>query len=394
MRKVFENKTFMLLLFLAIYSFSISLFDNYSELWLKSNGISTFSISKIITIASIVTALSLFFFSFKVSSKRLKNGMVVALVLKMITSTLLILFNNTGNYFFIKFIMFFDIAFKQIIFSSIYPLMLNLDKSDELFTKREVVESSFDKIGFLFVSYLLGKSFGSFVIDYNKCLLFSVIFLFLSFVILLLVDVKGKNSERVNLKLTFKYFNNNKIIYLFLFMSFFSSLTWSSVVGLKMLTLTETIGLTTKTASYLVLLTGIITNVLAILIVKFLKFKNDYINVFFKYGIRLVFYLLIFIIDSPIILLISFVYLLITDITYNFIFSGYVINNIDEDYTLIYNVVKYCTTLIANGIGTFICGVTFNMSIKYVGLVAFLLGTITYILANVLIMKRLNVKDM
>ena len=89
MRKVFENKTFVLLLFLAIYSFSISLFDNYSELWLKSNGISTFSISKIITIASIVTALSLFFFSFKVSSKRLKNGMVVALVLKMITSTLL-----------------------------------------------------------------------------------------------------------------------------------------------------------------------------------------------------------------------------------------------------------------------------------------------------------------
>ena len=161
-----------------------------------------------------------------------------------------------------------------------------------------------------------------------------------------------------------------------------------------MLTLTETIGLTTKTASYLVLFTGIITNVLAILIVKFLKFKNDYMNVFFKYGIRLVFYLLIFIIDSPIILLISFVYLLITDITYNFIFSGYVINNIDEDYTLIYNVVKYCTTLVANGIGTFICGVTFNMSIKYVGLVAFLLGTITYILANVLIMKRLNVKDM
>lgn len=394
MRKVFENKTFVLLLFLAIYSFSISLFDNYSELWLKSNGISTFSISKIITIASIVTALSLFFFSFKVSSKRLKNGMVVALVLKMITSTLLILFNNTGNYFFIKFIMFFDIAFKQIIFSSIYPLMLNLDKSDELFTKREVVESSFDKIGFLFVSYLLGKSFGSFVIDYNKCLLFSVVFLFISFVILLLVDVKGKNSERVNLKRTFKYFNNNKIIYLFLFMSFFSSLTWSSVVGLKMLTLTETIGLTTKTASYLVLFTGIITNVLAILIVKFLKFKNDYINVFFKYGIRLVFYLLIFIIDSPIILLISFVYLLITDITYNFIFSGYVINNIDEDYTLIYNVVKYCTTLVANGIGTFICGITFNMSIKYVGLVAFVLGTITYILSNVLIMKRLSVKEM
>lgn len=394
MSKVFKNKTFMLLVFLAIYSFSISLFDNYSELWLKSNGITTLSISKIITVASIVTALSLFFFSFKVSSKRLKNGMVITLVLKMITSTLLILFNNTGNHFFIKFVMFFDIAFKQIIFSSIYPLMLNLKKSDELFTKREVVESSFDKIGFMFASFLLGKSIGSFVVDYNKCLMFSVIFLFISFVILLLVDVKGKNSERVNIKRTFKYFNNNKIIYLFLIMSFFSSLTWSSVVGLKMLSLTETIGLTTKVASYLVLITGIITNVLAILIVKYLKFKNDYLNVFFKYGIRLIFYLLIFIIDSPIILLVSFVYLLITDITYNFIFSGYVINNIDEDYTLIYNVIKYCTTLIANGVGTLICGITFNMNIKYVGLVAYILGTVTYILANVLIRKRMSVKGM
>lgn len=388
MKKIFKNQSTKLLVFLAIFSFSISLFDNYRELWLKANEIPTISISKVITIASIVTALCLFFFSLKVPPKRLKNGVTVTILLKLITSTLLILFDGTGKDFFIKIVTFFDIAFIKIIASSIYPLMLNFQKSDELYTKREVVESLANKFGLFLASYLLGKCVGSLVIDYNKCLLLSVIFTFISFVIILSIKIDGKGDKVANLKESFQYFNKNSIIYLFLIMSFFSSMTWSSLLGLKMLSLTETIGLSAKNASYLVLVTGILTNVLAMLIVKYLKFKNDYLNILFKFGLRLIFYLLIVLLDSPIALLVAFVYLLLTDVTYNFVFSGFIINTLDEKYVLIYNVVKYSISLIANGIGAFICGLTFNLEIKYIGLTTLILGIITYVLSNILVHKK------
>lgn len=386
--KLKKNKSTMMLLFLGVFSFSAGLYNNYRQLWLAENGLSTLSISKVIMVAYVVTALALLYFSLKIPTKKLKLGVLVSCILKMITSALLICLNGSGHYFWIKFLMFFNIAFGEIILSSVYPLMLNIKKSDELYTKRESVESIADKIGFFLVSFLLGRTIGNFMFDYNKCLFLSTVFLFISFIILLFVDVEGKDSKSVTLKESFVYFGKNSAIYLYLFVIFIGSMAWASILGLKMLTLTDTIGLSSKVASYLILGFGILTNILAVLIVKYFKFKNDYVNILFKYGLRVLFYVAIFLTNSKLVLLVTIIYLLITDVTYGFVFSGYFMNNMKEKYILVFSVLKYCITLVGDGIGTYLCGLTFDLDVRFTGLVATILGLTTYMCANLLVSKK------
>ena len=134
-KKLTQNKSFLLLLFLGLFSFAIGLFSNYRELWLSSNNLSARSIANIFSLSSLITVFVFFFFSLKVSSKKLKEGITIALVLKMVVSTILVCLNGTNYLFLIKFLMFFDIAFNELIVASIYPLMLTISKSDVMYTK-------------------------------------------------------------------------------------------------------------------------------------------------------------------------------------------------------------------------------------------------------------------
>lgn len=120
MQKLKDNKSFCLLFFLALFGFSIGLFDNYRELWMSTNGLSTTTISHVISISYIVTVFVLFYFTIQVSTNKLKWGICITLALNMITGTGLICLNETGNAFFIKFLMFFNIAFSQLILASVY----------------------------------------------------------------------------------------------------------------------------------------------------------------------------------------------------------------------------------------------------------------------------------
>ena len=131
-----ENKSICLLIFLGLFGFSIGLFDNYRELWMSSNNLSAKTISHIISISYIVTVLVLCYFTIKISNNKLKWGICIALALNMITEAILICLNQTNYYFLIKFLMFFNIAFSQLILASIYPLLMNIAKDDIIYTKK------------------------------------------------------------------------------------------------------------------------------------------------------------------------------------------------------------------------------------------------------------------
>ena len=106
MQKLKDNKSFCLLFFLALFGFSIGLFDNYRELWMNTNNLSTTTISHVISISYIVTVFVLFFFTVKVSTNKLKWGICITLALNMMTGTALICLNNSDHAFLIKFLMF------------------------------------------------------------------------------------------------------------------------------------------------------------------------------------------------------------------------------------------------------------------------------------------------
>lgn len=362
--KISEN-SFLLLVFLALFGFSVGLFSNYRELWMSNNNISASSISHVVSISYVVTVLVLTFFTIRVRINKIKNALEIVLVLKMITSSLLIVLNNSDCLILIKFLMFFDIAFNELILASIYPIMLNLDKSDVLYTKKETVEFIFNRLGFLLSSLLIGKVISNTIIDYNSCLLGSVFFTFISFIIFLNIDIlNNKSEEQFNLNLVFKYFKNNKAYNKFLFVNFISSITWGIILGMPLLTLTINLSLDAKLSSFIVLGMGILSSLAALFIVKYLNFKNDYLNIFIKFGFRIILFILILLFNNKLLFLGAILYLLLTDKTHNFIFHSFFINRVEEKYSLLLHVLKYCTSLMGNAIGIFIYGLIVNLDFR------------------------------
>ena len=388
MQKIKTNKNFYLLVFLALFGFSIGCFDNYRELWMSSNGLATLTISNVISISYIVTVLALFYFTIRVSFHKLKLGMCIALVINMITETVLICLNQSNHQFLIKFFMFFNIAFSQIIIASVYPLMMNISKSDDLYTKKDFVEFFFSKLGFLLVAVLLGKTFFNHTFDYNTCLFLSIIFNFIAFLVLLNVKLTSRKTSIFNLKESLHYFNHHKIIYYFLFTNFLSDVIYSAILGMPLLLLTKNLNMSSNIASYLILGLGIVSSFLSLIIVKYLRFKNDNYNLIFKFGIRIFLYLLVFITNNVLFLWIIIIYILITNKPYSFIFSGYFTNNIQEKYALFLTNLTYCATLLGNALGTLICGLVFNLNYRIFIMPALLISIIHYIVALDLIKKR------
>lgn len=384
-----NNKSFWLLIFLSLFGLSIGVFDNYRDLWMTTNEITTLTISHIKSISNVVTVLALFYFTIKVPTDKLKKGMTGVLILKMITEVLLILLNGTGRFFVIKFLMFFDIAFTQLILSSAYPLMMNFAKDDKLYTMKSFAESFFDKMGFLLASILVGKVLFGRVIDYNVCLMACLMFTFFSFAVLLSIKIDGKSEESsLDVKNSLAYFKDNKVLILYLIVNFLGSVIWAIILGMPMLTLTENLGFNPQVASFLILGLGIVSNVFSIVVLKYLRFENDHINLIFKFGLRVIIYIVAAITNNPLFLIIAIIYLLITNSTHNFIFGSYFVNKIDEKYSLVLTTLKYCTSLGGDAVGILICGLVFDLSITWMTLPAAVLGVIHYILASILVARK------
>lgn len=389
MKKKFSNQSFLILLFLGIFGFSIGLFDNYRELWMQSVGISSVSISHVISISYFVTVLILLFFTIKVSPKKLKIGILMALIFRLITGAILIWLKSSSNFFGIKFVMFFDIAFTQLIVASIYPFLMNIKKNDVIYTKKSVVESLSNRFGFLLVSVLLGKVIFGRVFDYNSCLFLSFLFAFLSFFVLLFVKTNtASSSQNFDVMESISYFKQNKIFLFYLVVTLLGNIAFNSFLGMRMLTLTQKLNFSATFSSFFVLGFGILASIFSIVVVKYLKSKNDSVNLFFKFGIRLPIYFFVFLTGSKWIFLFGIMYLLLTEHAYDFLFSGFFINHIDERYSLFLTTLKYCVSLIGSSVGVFFCGLFFDNDIKYFVIPVLFFGIIHYVFASILVKKK------
>ena len=87
------SQGFLILLFLGFFGFSVGLFDNYRELWMSSNGLDTTAVSHIISISYVVTVLVLLYFTIRVPLNSLREGILISLVLKLCTGTILVCLN-------------------------------------------------------------------------------------------------------------------------------------------------------------------------------------------------------------------------------------------------------------------------------------------------------------
>ena len=85
---------------------------------------------------------------------------------------------------------------------------------------------------------------------------------------------------------------------------------------------------------------------------------------------------------------IMLLYLLLTDCTHEFVFSGFFINTIEEKYSLLLTTLKYCSSLVGKAIGTFICGLVFHFEYRYFVIPAILLSILHYVVIVKLIKEK------
>lgn len=165
--------------------------------------------------------------------------------------------NHTGDSILINLFIILDTICEKIIIISIYPFIVSIKKDDKLYSKRKLVEYLFSDIGILVGGILIGRTIGNILVDYNICLLVSVIFLILAFIVVINIKNIKANKEKVELKKTIQYIIKDKIIVLYILDYMISNIAMNTSLGLKMLMLTNGLNFSAGEATNFLLAVGL-----------------------------------------------------------------------------------------------------------------------------------------
>lgn len=146
----------------------------------------------------------------------------------------------------------------------------------------------------------------------------------------------------------------------------------STALGLKMLTLTNYFNFADNQATNYLLIVGLLADLLGILALKYLTPKNDYITITIKFGIRFIGYVIAFLSNNIIIIFVAMTWSILISTSYENICDGYYINEVDNKYQLTYTNFRYIVRYLGEAIGVFLCGVMYEIGLRYMfGLSAF-----------------------
>lgn len=364
-----ENK---ILIMLAFFSISKGLWENFRQLWLQSNNLDVTQISQILSLASLCCVIALIIFSKKLSLNRVRSTLSLSIVMKIVCLLALYILNQSGKINAINLLVILDTIFEKIIIISTYPFIVTIKKDDKLYSKRKLVEYLFSDIGILIGGIFIGRTLMNILIDYNVCLLISIIFLLLAFITILNIGRQTVEYKQIELRETIKYLKESKIIAIYYIYYFLGTLAINISIGLKMLMLTNIFKLSDGNATNYLLIVGLTADAIGIIALKYWTLKNDYMNINIKFGIRFLLYTLAFITNNITICFIAITWSLLISTAYENITDAPYINKIPNDYQMIFTNFRYIVNLIATSIALYLAGVTYKMGIRYMlGLSAF-----------------------
>lgn len=353
-----ENK---ILTMLAFFSISIGLWENFKQLWLQSNSFNISQIGTILSIASMVSAVCIFIISTRIELKNIKKFISVTLIMKILTMLLLFI-NNGGNTQTIKILIVLDVLLEKFIILSIYPLIICIEKSDTLYSKRKLVEYLFKDIGIFIGGIIIGRTVKQLTIDYNVLLLLSIIFTIVSALILISINAKNKNEK---IKVSIKDIMKDKITIIYLIYYCIASIAMSVGLGLKMLMLTNKLGFSDVGATNYLLIIGLTADVIGIIALKFLTPKSDYLAISLKFGIRFILYILAFFINNHIMSMIAITWSIVISTAYENKTDAPYINRIKNEYSIFFSNIRYMTWMAGNAIGLYFAGKIYSYGINY-----------------------------
>ena len=364
-KKVLNKNENKILLMLAFFSISIGLWNNFRQLWLEDNSFSVSNISNIISLGTLISVIAIAFIGKYVKLNKLKNTLVVVLILKFINMLFLYIFNKSNLLSVINILIIVDIVTEYITITSVYPLITILNKSGTLYSKRRLTEYLFRDIGILFGGVFIGKTISGILIDYNVCLIISNIFLLISIFVITTIKLDTKDEKNENKNSCFKIILKSKIIYLYLIYVLIGTIAMSTALGLKMLVLTNYFGYSDNVATNYLLIIGLLADIFGIVALKYLTPKNDYLTITIKFGIRFIGYILAFISNNLIITIIAISWSIFISTSYENICDGVYINRLDNKYQLSFSNICHIVRFLGESIGMFLCGMMYEISLRY-----------------------------
>lgn len=296
----------------------------------------------------------------------------MAISLKAINLILLAILNHTGFKIVIEILTILDAVLENLIIISIYPLIVTIKKENKFYSKRKLVEYLFRDIGILVGGMFIGKTVAGFMINYNVCLLISILFLVLAFITMLNIKRTIVEEETINIKETLTYMIKDKIQRNYLLYVLISETAMNTGLGLKMLMLTNQLGFSDGNATNYLLMIGLIADVIGILALKYFTPKNHYLTVTIKFGIRFWLYFMAFLSNNLVSCLIAMSWSILISTAYENAVDAPYINRIPNEYQLVFTNYRYIVKAIGTSIGLYFAGLVYPFGIPcMLGLSAF-----------------------
>lgn len=364
-KKVFNKNENKILLMLAFFSISIGLWNNFRQLWLEDNSFSVSNISNIISLGTLISVIAIALIGKYVKLNKLKNTLSIVLILKFVNMLFLYILNNSNLLLLINILIIIDIVTEYITITSIYPLITTLTKNGTIYSKRRLTEYLFRDIGILFGGIFIGKTISGILINYNVCLIISNIFLLISIFIIMTMRIDTSNEISKDKTSCLKVVLKSKIMYLYLIYTLIGTIAMSTALGLKMLTLTNYFNFSDNMATVYLLVIGLLADVFGIIALKYLTPKNDYLTITLKFGIRFLGYILAFVSNNLLITIIAISWSIFISTAYENICDAVYINRLENRYQLSFSNMCHIIRFLGESIGVFLCGMMYEIGLKY-----------------------------
>ena len=360
------KKENQILVMLAFFSISVGLWGNFRQLWLEANNFSVTGISSIISIGTFISVLGIMLVGKYIKTDKLKSFITFTLLVKFFNMLMLLKLNNSSNTISINISIAIDVLTEYMIISSIYPLITTILKNNTIYSKRKLTEYLFRDVGVLIGGMLIGKTIIGIFVNYNICLFISIIFLGIAIITNVNLRVEKSNDiKKEKEKPLIKYILKSKIQVIYIIYTFIGNIAMSTALGLKMLTFTNYLGFSVSNATNYLLIIGLIADLIGILALKYLTPKNDYITITIKFGIRFIVYIIAFLSNNVLITLIAITWSLLISTAYENICDGYYINRVENEYQLRYTNFRYIIKFLGESVGVFLCGIMYEIGLKY-----------------------------
>lgn len=357
------NDENVLMIVLAFISFSIGIWSNYRQLWLKSIGFDVVSISRILSVALICSAMISFVISIFSTKVKIKSVTLMCIIFRAIALSILLVNRNT---YIIKICMLLSIMCDVMFSISYYTLLSIVNKGESAYRKQNLISYLAKDTGIIFCGLLVGITIGNRIFDYNSCLFIALISSLMGAFILILFnqDKYYKKRNVLPIKKALKNLYKSKINNYFLFTQLIMNISYGIVFGIMMLILTNYINFSVSVASIFIIVCNLLGSIACSLFIKHGKDLSNYASIFIKYGTRALIYLIAFLTNNIVFFVIAIIVAHITGRILDDKINGVYVRKIDTNSQFLFGNIRYFVLSLGEGIGTYLAGYLIQISFR------------------------------